>query len=171
MNKITYSIDDIKNLKSIFEKLFPEEKDIEVNTKSGLITIKFSKTKSWFWKMVIPKLTSTVIPLYELLFTQVAKRLSYRKVKNDTYSSLYLDQISFVAIHAPQFMCKFLTEKIDELPEAPKTTFSDILWDTQSIASKDLENENEKLHILKIFDTRENTVMANLLSQINSKLH
>lgn len=168
MNKINYTIDDIKNLKEAFEKLFPEVKDIEIKKKRGLLIIKFSRTDIWILKKLLPKLTSTVVPFYELLFTQVAKQLSYKKVNNATYTSLYLDQISFVVNNAPELICQFLKETVERLPEAQKMTISELREETENILNKKMkETEKEKLHKLKIFDTTETGVIANLLSRIS----
>lgn len=166
MKKIVYNKDDIKILTESFKKLFPKTKHIQAIKRRGLVVIKFSITRWWIWRKLLPGLTSTVIPLYELLITQVPKQLSYRKVKNFTYSSLYSDQINFVANNTPEFMCKFLKEVVDKLPDLTEMTFSDVLEETQSIAKKDSKDGKSLLERIKIFDSfDESTIISQLISR------
>ena len=171
MKKIIYSDDDIKNLKVIFTKLFPEYKYIIIKEKNGGIIIKFSITKSWLLNKIIPKLVSNTFQLYELLVTQVPKRLSYRKSEGDTYTNMYVRQISLVANETPEFMCQYLKETIEELPELKKKTFSDVRENLDDIKRKGLEEENE-LQLVGFFDTsNQNNVVANVLSKIHNLVH
>ena len=167
MKKIIYSKNDIKDLQGIFKKLFPKIKHIKVYKKGGMILIKFSITRWWIWRKILPGLTSNTVPLYELLFTQVPRQLSYRKSNGYSYSSSYSLQLLYVADRAPEFMCKVLKEMIEEISPAIGTTLSDIREGIQDIEEEGLKDESSLLKKIQIFVSPEDDgIISSLISTV-----
>ncbi len=136
MKRLIYTKDNASILVDIFKKLFPEYKDILVVEEYRSIFVIFVKVNNPLLRILLPKVTTIKKSLYEVLVTDMPKRLSYRKSKNLSFSYNYLMQIAYVLDEAPDLILDFLRTEIDKLPKYPTTTIQDVFEETQKIEKK-----------------------------------